>query len=198
MKLTLLIGALVALCQTVNAGYWTVIYEKTTRTNGEYYSIFDYYDADYTVPAPAKSAITRTCGGEFHSSVQGDLYNSFNTVGHPYIRCAPDAVAPVGTTTSLHYLRIEVFDRKMPCILLDETSLYTIYVCDLFVPLKPLPTITTTLPPATTVYAANIPASTCITGYRGKRNGRGPINACCSHNDDCNEACMKGVCSRLS
>lgn len=109
------------------------------------------------------------------------------------VYCTPNAVISVGTKTSLHHLKADNFDRIIPCVLLDETSLYDVYVCDLFVPLRRLPTTTNTFAFATTVYAANILATTCISGYREKCNGRGPINACCSHNGDCKDYCMKGV-----
>jgi hypothetical protein len=34
----------------------------------------------------------------------------------------------------------------------------------------------------------------CIPGYRGKRNGKGPNGACCSHSRDCKDTCVKNVC----
>ncbi|KAK3816286.1 MAG: hypothetical protein J3Q66DRAFT_388487 [Benniella sp.] len=50
--------------------------------------------------------------------------------------------------------------------------------------------ITTT----TTTTLAPQPTPTCLAGYRGKRNGKGPNGACCSHSDDCKDTCVKGVC----
>ncbi|KAF9540647.1 hypothetical protein EC957_003932 [Mortierella hygrophila] len=38
------------------------------------------------------------------------------------------------------------------------------------------------------------PTLSCLPGFRGKRTGRGPNGACCSHSDDCFESCVKGVC----
>ncbi|KAI8970310.1 hypothetical protein BDF20DRAFT_826256 [Mycotypha africana] len=37
--------------------------------------------------------------------------------------------------------------------------------------------------------------SFCQPGFRGKKNGRGPEGACCSHSDDCQESCIKGKCN---
>ncbi|GAA5814307.1 hypothetical protein MFLAVUS_007801 [Mucor flavus] len=34
----------------------------------------------------------------------------------------------------------------------------------------------------------------CKAGYRGKRNGKGPNGACCSHSDDCLDTCVSGIC----
>ncbi|KAG2229952.1 hypothetical protein INT48_003497 [Thamnidium elegans] len=39
--------------------------------------------------------------------------------------------------------------------------------------------------------ATNAP---CKSGYRGKRNGKGPNGACCSHSDDCLDTCVSGIC----
>ncbi|KAF9900346.1 hypothetical protein EC991_007465 [Linnemannia zychae] len=53
-------------------------------------------------------------------------------------------------------------------------------------------TPTTTAKPTTTVKPT--PTPSCLPGYRGKRTGKGPIGACCSHSDDCIESCVKNVC----
>lgn len=34
----------------------------------------------------------------------------------------------------------------------------------------------------------------CKSGYRGKRNGKGPNGTCCSHSDDCLDTCVSGTC----
>ncbi|KAK3816288.1 MAG: hypothetical protein J3Q66DRAFT_401452 [Benniella sp.] len=34
----------------------------------------------------------------------------------------------------------------------------------------------------------------CFPGYGGKRNGKGPNGACCSHSDDCKDTCFNGIC----
>ena len=64
-----------------------------------------------------------------------------------------------------------------------------------------VPTTTTTTivtsvttEPITTTTLAPKPTPTCLTGYRGKRNGKGPNGACCSHSDDCVDTCVKGIC----
>ncbi|KAK3816289.1 MAG: hypothetical protein J3Q66DRAFT_369863 [Benniella sp.] len=51
-----------------------------------------------------------------------------------------------------------------------------------------------TEPIITTTTLAPQPTPTCLAGYRGKRNGKGPNGACCSHSDDCKDTCVKGVC----
>ncbi|GAA5814306.1 hypothetical protein MFLAVUS_007800 [Mucor flavus] len=48
--------------------------------------------------------------------------------------------------------------------------------------------------PTTTTKPGN-PAPTCTSGYKGKGNGKGPTNACCSSSNDCNDSCVKGFCS---
>ncbi|KAL7325210.1 hypothetical protein PS15p_207726 [Mucor circinelloides] len=35
----------------------------------------------------------------------------------------------------------------------------------------------------------------CQAGFKGKKNGRGPLDACCSHSDDCQESCINGKCN---
>ncbi|KAK3816285.1 MAG: hypothetical protein J3Q66DRAFT_342135 [Benniella sp.] len=51
-----------------------------------------------------------------------------------------------------------------------------------------------TEPIITTTTLVPKPTPTCLAGYRGKRNGKGPNGACCSHSDDCKDTCVKGVC----
>ncbi|CAO3610744.1 unnamed protein product [Mucor hiemalis] len=49
-----------------------------------------------------------------------------------------------------------------------------------------------------TVTASDCPAPTsvvCKAGFRGKKNGRGPKDACCSSSDDCQESCVSGACT---
>ncbi|KAF9354435.1 hypothetical protein BGX34_011022, partial [Mortierella sp. NVP85] len=53
---------------------------------------------------------------------------------------------------------------------------------------------TTTAPRPTTTTRPPTPSSTCIPGFAGKRNGDGPHGACCTHSDDCDDTCVKGVC----
>ncbi|KAK3807198.1 MAG: hypothetical protein J3Q66DRAFT_356944 [Benniella sp.] len=61
-------------------------------------------------------------------------------------------------------------------------------------------TVTTTNPPKPTTTPPKPtttppkPSPTCLAGYKGKRNGKGPNGACCSHSDDCKDTCVKGVC----
>ncbi|KAK3807245.1 MAG: hypothetical protein J3Q66DRAFT_357052 [Benniella sp.] len=51
----------------------------------------------------------------------------------------------------------------------------------------------TTTPPKSTTTPPK-PTPTCLSGYRGKRNGKGPDGACCSDSDDCKDTCVKGIC----
>ncbi|KAK3817611.1 MAG: hypothetical protein J3Q66DRAFT_369435 [Benniella sp.] len=53
--------------------------------------------------------------------------------------------------------------------------------------------VTTTNPPWPTTTPPK-PSPTCLAGYRGKKNGKGPNGACCSHSDDCKDTCVKGIC----
>ncbi|KAI8079069.1 uncharacterized protein B0P05DRAFT_571733 [Gilbertella persicaria] len=39
------------------------------------------------------------------------------------------------------------------------------------------------------------PASSCTSGYSGKKNGNGPKNACCLTESDCKQDCVKGKCT---
>ncbi|KAF9365142.1 hypothetical protein BGX34_011271, partial [Mortierella sp. NVP85] len=48
----------------------------------------------------------------------------------------------------------------------------------------------TTTPPKPTTTPPK-PTPTCLPGYKGKRNGKGPNGACCSHSDDCKDTCVK-------
>ncbi|KAK3821100.1 MAG: hypothetical protein J3Q66DRAFT_386020 [Benniella sp.] len=54
-------------------------------------------------------------------------------------------------------------------------------------------TPTTTNPPRTTTNSPK-PSPTCLAGYKGRGNGKGPDGACCSHSDDCKDTCVKGIC----
>ncbi|ORE02472.1 hypothetical protein BCV72DRAFT_297726 [Rhizopus microsporus var. microsporus] len=57
-------------------------------------------------------------------------------------------------------------------------------------------TVTQTTTSAATGTITSCPTpSSCKSGYRGKRNGKGPEGACCSHSDDCQESCIKGKCN---
>ncbi|KAF9365913.1 hypothetical protein BGX34_007589 [Mortierella sp. NVP85] len=61
-------------------------------------------------------------------------------------------------------------------------------------------TVTTTNPPKPTTTPPKPtttppkPSPTCLAGYRGKGNGKGPDGVCCSHSDDCKDTCVKGIC----
>ncbi|KAG0220509.1 hypothetical protein B0O80DRAFT_497098 [Mortierella sp. GBAus27b] len=63
----------------------------------------------------------------------------------------------------------------------------------IFPPVEPTTTDFTSWYPTTTT-APPKPTSSCLAGYKGKKNGKGPNNACCSHSDDCKETCIQGVC----
>ncbi|KAG0286385.1 hypothetical protein BGZ96_009488 [Linnemannia gamsii] len=55
-------------------------------------------------------------------------------------------------------------------------------------------TSATTVAPTTSVKPTTAVQPSCAPGYRGKRTGRGPNGACCSHSDDCIESCVQGAC----
>ncbi|KAF9357672.1 hypothetical protein BGX26_003302 [Mortierella sp. AD094] len=48
---------------------------------------------------------------------------------------------------------------------------------------------TTTLPRATTT----VPAGSCLSGYKGKKNGHRPNSYCYKTSDDCDDTCVKGI-----
>jgi len=76
------------------------------------------------------------------------------------------------------------------------------------VPLVPCPTTTTNPPPQTTTTNPPKPTTTppkptttppkptptCLAGYNGKGNGKGPDGACCSKSGDCKDTCVQGIC----
>ncbi|KAK3814058.1 MAG: hypothetical protein J3Q66DRAFT_345522 [Benniella sp.] len=55
-------------------------------------------------------------------------------------------------------------------------------------------TLTTTNPLPQTTNTPPKPSPTCAAGFIGKRNGKGPDGACCSHSNDCRDTCVKGIC----
>ncbi|KAF9345051.1 hypothetical protein BGX34_005067, partial [Mortierella sp. NVP85] len=63
-----------------------------------------------------------------------------------------------------------------------------------------VPVVTTTNPPKLTTTPPKPtatppkPSPTCLACYIGKKNGKGPNGACCSHSDDCKDTCVKGIC----
>ncbi|KAL9549047.1 hypothetical protein MBANPS3_005411, partial [Mucor bainieri] len=52
-------------------------------------------------------------------------------------------------------------------------------------------------PPTKTSSDTPVPTggSDCTAGFKGKKNGLGPKNACCSTQADCQEDCVKGKCN---
>ncbi|KAK3816287.1 MAG: hypothetical protein J3Q66DRAFT_369861 [Benniella sp.] len=94
------------------------------------------------------------------------------TVAVPTTTTPPPAVVTT-TTTNV------VTTTNVPTTTTIVTSVAT----------EPITTTTTT-----TTTLAPQPTPTCLAGYRGKRNGKGPNGACCSHSDDCKDTCVKGVC----
>jgi hypothetical protein len=58
-------------------------------------------------------------------------------------------------------------------------------------------TVATTNPPQTTTKPTTSPpkpSPTCLAGYKGEKNGKGPDGACCSDSYDCRDTCVTGVC----
>ncbi|KAF9348546.1 hypothetical protein BGX34_002420, partial [Mortierella sp. NVP85] len=84
--------------------------------------------------------------------------------------------APVATTTA---------SRVATCSIVTVTIPVTVATTN--------PPRTTTDPPKPTTTPPK-PSPTCFAGYKGKRNGKGPDSACCSHSDDCKDTCVKGIC----
>ncbi|KAF9116834.1 hypothetical protein BGW39_002573, partial [Mortierella sp. 14UC] len=93
----------------------------------------------------------------------------------------------------------ELFRNRTEPIVVP-TTIVTTPLPTTTVPTIVQPTITiqptTTALPVTAVSptASAKPSPSCLSGYRGRRTGRGPNGACCSHSDDCIESCVKGVC----
>ncbi|KAF9346926.1 hypothetical protein BGX34_003522 [Mortierella sp. NVP85] len=104
---------------------------------------------------------------------------------------------PVPTTTT-----VAVATTTLPPAIVTTTTTHV--VTTTAVPTTTTTTTTTTIAttivtsfatePITTSTPVPQPTPTCLAGYRGKRNGKGPNGACCSHSDDCKDTCVKGVC----
>ncbi|RCH96145.1 hypothetical protein CU098_011264, partial [Rhizopus stolonifer] len=63
-------------------------------------------------------------------------------------------------------------------------------------PSRKTTTVKKTKTTATTTSKSATPTSgACKSGYRGKKKGNGPKNACCSTERDCKEDCVKGKCT---
>ena len=116
----------------------------------------------------------------------------FGRKGIPVVPTTTTRAVPTTTTTT-----VAVSTTTLPPVVTTTT---TNVVTTTAVPTTTTTTATTivtsvaTEPIITTTTLAPKPTPTCLAGYRGKRNGKGPNDACCSHSDDCKDTCVKGVC----
>jgi len=116
---------------------------------------------------PATATITKMyiCGGPEYYGRNGETVPKPTPTPCPVV---PTTTCPVVPTTTCPAVTVTV---------------------PVTVPVTP----TTTNPPPTTT-SPQKPSPTCLAGYKGKGNGKGPDGACCSLSDDCKDTCVKGIC----
>lgn len=121
--------------------------------------------------------------------------------GHTaYVGCSGSPLVSLyGENRVLKHLRVLHSQKALNCIIAEHTPNYKEYVCGNAVPNDETPSNSTSTKPAPSSSSSAAESSkatyeTCILGYLGKRNGKGPNGACCTHSNDCLDTCVKGVC----
>ncbi|KAK3807199.1 MAG: hypothetical protein J3Q66DRAFT_444992 [Benniella sp.] len=112
--------------------------------------------------------------------------NYYGKKGSPAPPKTTTTATPVATTTSSHVA------TTATCPVVTVTIPVTVATTNPPRTTTNPPKPTTTPPKSTTTPPK--PSPTCLAGYKGKCNGKGPDGACCSNSDDCKDTCVKGIC----
>jgi hypothetical protein len=214
MKLLLSLVAVFALLQTAVA-FWTVV-ETPIKRYGEFWADLSYFEFNGN-----SSVIKCRVGNNAYQDETSIIYSNNPSV---FIGCVGTPMVGLqGGNRVLRSLKVQKSNEVLNCILLEKKSNYKQYVCGDAIPaadttftttaavsssiviptvtgssattvVTPTSTHTTTKTTTTTSSSSKPTSSNCLSGYRGKRNGRGPNDACCSHSDDCLDTCVSGVC----
>jgi len=208
------LSLLAALASSVNAYYWHV--ETVFGHNGGAYIDYKIHPVD--IQFPENDAVVDKGGFPLKEPANLSMTINYSVYGYEDINMSFDLEKE--ELVALRAMEGQKEKATFPCVQMDEVSeagdywetvKRKVYSCGnpayYGVKGRPKPVTTTLAVPTTTTVVATKPMAVaaalpltspsypyCIGGYKDERNGEGPDGACCSHSDDCEDTCVKGIC----